>query len=68
MMGLLVLLVSLGLIAGGVWEVRQPDVPDDEDVFGDERSWTALFRHYGYMLIVLGSFGVAVALLILTQG
>ncbi|MEM8601259.1 MAG: hypothetical protein AAGF99_15175 [Bacteroidota bacterium] len=67
-MELWVLLVSLGLIAGGVWEVRQPDVPDDEDLFGDERYWTALFRYYGYLLIALGCFGVLVSVLILRQG
>lgn len=68
MIGLLILLVSLSLIGGGVWEVRQPDVLHEEDVFGDERYWTVLFRHYGYLLIVLGVFGVVVATLILTRG
>ncbi|MEM8559262.1 MAG: hypothetical protein AAGG50_15680 [Bacteroidota bacterium] len=66
--GLLLLLVSLVMVAGEVWEVRQPDVPDDEDLFGDERYWTALFRYYGTVLIALGCFGSAVSVLILTQG
>ncbi|MEM9998219.1 MAG: hypothetical protein AAF809_11010 [Bacteroidota bacterium] len=65
--GLLLLLVSLAMVAGGVWEVRQPDMPDDEDLFGDERYWTALFRYYGTVLIVLGCFGILVAVLLMTQ-
>ena len=65
-MGIVILLASLAMIAGGIWEVRQPDVPEDEDLFGDERGWTALFRLYGYLLIALGCFGALVAAMMLT--
>ncbi|MEL6705371.1 MAG: hypothetical protein AAF089_00770 [Bacteroidota bacterium] len=65
---LVLLLVSAAMIAFGVWEVRQPDVPEEEDLFGDERGWSALFRLYGYVLIALGGFGAVVSMLILTQG
>lgn len=67
MLPVVLLLVSLALIAGGIWEVRQPDVPEDEDLFGDERYWTALFRYYGMLLIALGCFAGVVSVLLLVQ-